>query len=295
MTLRTRPLLRSGPRSATSSPEPFPNTSPFGARLIAAEEKNLQRASFHSLPATAATSQVATPFAPKNIVEFKDFRCLIADCPKEETLELYVADFKSCNVTTVVRACEPTYAATFLTHSGIAVHDLPFSDGGIPSNAVIKEWLRIISEHACLVRLGKEAAENSDDSSSSSPSSSSPSHSPLPCLAVHCVAGMGRAPVLVTLALIELGMEALDAVELIRKCRKGAINSKQIGWLAEYKKIGIPKLENGCGGEDYIKHKRNSSVTSTGAGGGAGGKGFGAKVGKWFGKRRTSPSPPVKA
>jgi protein tyrosine phosphatase type 4A len=35
-------------------------------------------------------------------------------------------------------------------------------------------------------------------------------------VAVHCVAGLGRAPVLVAIALMELGMKYEDAVELIR-------------------------------------------------------------------------------
>lgn len=40
-----------------------------------------------------------------------------------------------------------------------------------------------------------------------------------PCIAVHCVAGLGRAPVLVAIALIEAGMKFEDAVEMIRgKC-----------------------------------------------------------------------------
>lgn len=56
-------------------------------------------------------------------------------------------------------------------------------------------------------------------------------------IAVHCVAGLGRAPVLVALALIEHGFGDPSAVvEFIRSQRRGAINMRQLNYLESYQR-----------------------------------------------------------
>jgi protein tyrosine phosphatase type 4A len=55
-------------------------------------------------------------------------------------------------------------------------------------------------------------------------------------IALHCVAGLGRAPLLVAIALIESGMSPLKAIEYVRKRRQGAFNSKQLQYLLKYKR-----------------------------------------------------------
>ena len=41
---------------------------------------------------------------------------------------------------------------------------------------------------------------------------------------MHCVAGLGRAPLLVAIALVHKGCQPVNAINLIRSKRKGALN-----------------------------------------------------------------------
>lgn len=56
---------------------------------------------------------------------------------------------------------------------------------------------------------------------------------------------VARAPVLVVVALVEAGMPALDAVDYVRKKRRGAINNKQIQFLETYRRRAAKKAP-GC-------------------------------------------------
>jgi protein tyrosine phosphatase type 4A len=80
----------------------------------------------------------------------------------------------------------------------------------------VHEWLHVVEE------ANNKAAMH-------------PTEEPM-TVAVHCVAGLGRAPVLVAIALIELGMAPLDAIEYIRGKRRGAFNKPQITFLDGYRR-----------------------------------------------------------
>ncbi|KAI8351036.1 protein-tyrosine phosphatase-like protein, partial [Mortierella sp. GBAus27b] len=132
----------------------------------------------------------------------KGIRFLILDCPTDSTLPFYLAELKRNNVTDVVRCCEPTYSAETLLAESIVVHDWAFRDGAVPPTNIIKNWLQLVDKDI-----------------------------QVPTIAVHCVAGLGRAPILVAIAMVELGMANLDTVEFIRSHRRGCFNSHQIQYI----------------------------------------------------------------
>lgn len=142
-------------------------------------------------------------------------RFLIMDAPRPNNLHLYIKECKKHNVTDVVRVCEPTYLETDLINAGIKLHEMPYPDGHSPPDEVLNRWLDIVHERFFV---------NANSSNK-------------PTIAVHCVAGLGRAPVLVAIALIEFsGMDPVEAVVLIRKHRRGAINDKQLNFLETYQR-----------------------------------------------------------
>ena len=154
-------------------------------------------------------------------------RFLIMDAPRQGNLHLYIKEMRKHSVTDLVRVCEPTYQTGELQNAGISCHNMEYPDGHSPPKDVIDEWLKVVDK----VFNGGPG----------------PAMEARPCVAVHCVAGLGRAPVMVALALIEFdNMDPVDAVTLIRKHRRGAINEKQLLYLEGYKKSFKSSAEGGC-------------------------------------------------
>ncbi|CAO3660371.1 unnamed protein product [Umbelopsis vinacea] len=163
---------------------------------------------------------------PPTYIEYKGARFLIVDAPSNNNLPLYIKEFERWNVTDVVRCCEPTYAKEPLEGKGIKVHDWVYGDGEAPPNSIVDAWLALIEK-----RFGGEIGNHEANEKTGEGQTKKP-----PCIATHCVAGLGRAPVLVAIALIEEGMSPLDSVAYIRERRRGAINNKQLKYIESYKR-----------------------------------------------------------
>jgi protein tyrosine phosphatase type 4A len=187
-----------------------------------------------AVPASASASSKAAAVAANGsarmggkptLINRGGLRFLIMDAPRSQNLHLYIKECKRHNVTDIVRVCEPTYGSSDLAAAGIGLHEMAYDDGTSPPSTVISQWLDLVEE-----RLVKGGAASGSAAG--------------PCIAVHCVAGLGRAPVLVALALIEFAQcDPIMAVDFIRKHRRGAINNKQLQYLEGYRRQG----RGGCG------------------------------------------------
>lgn len=160
-------------------------------------------------PVTSKPSIVSAFINQPTFIQKGCLRFLILDAPHYDNINYYIEEFRNHGVTDLVRTCERTYDESVVMDAGIVPHALIFPDGDPPSTAIIREWLALVDE---------AARRNS-------------------AVGVHCLAGLGRAPVLVVIALIESGnMRNVEAIELVRSKRRGAINKRQLDYLMSYKK-----------------------------------------------------------
>lgn len=178
-----------------------------------------------------------------SFISYKNMNFLILDCPTDNTLPQYLKEFKRNHVTDVVRVCEPTYSTNLLDANGITVHDWQFKDGAVPPNPVIANWINLVERTFGPLAQIRKMSSTTTIGTGSGAAAEEPA-TETSTIAVHCVAGLGRAPVLVAIALIEAGMKPLQAVEHIRKYRRGAFNTLQLDYLDKYKRGQSMKKTN---------------------------------------------------
>ena len=153
---------------------------------------------------------------------------VILDAPAPSTLPMYIKELQRHKIKHLVRVCTQTYRADVVNMAQIQTYAWPFEDGAPPPTEVVNNWLSLVDT---------EVENRGVDGKCGH-------------IAVHCVAGLGRAPILVAIALVEYGdFLPLDAAGFIRERRKGAINEVQLKWLMTYK----PRWKRGASLPSVIK------------------------------------------
>ncbi|OMJ86839.1 hypothetical protein SteCoe_11543 [Stentor coeruleus] len=160
-----------------------------------------------------------------SLVVHEKLKFLITDAPARENAEEYAMHLASVGVKNLVRACEGNYDEWVFEREGIKIHDLYFQDGTVPSRSKISMWLSLIKE--TFIENCSETSERE-------------------YIAVHCLSGLGRAPVLVGIALIEYGVDSYNAISTIRKNRPGALNSHQVKLLLNYRRTKVFNQTSCC-------------------------------------------------
>ncbi|KAM8838129.1 dual specificity protein phosphatase CDC14AB-like isoform 2-T2 [Synchiropus picturatus] len=117
--------------------------------------------------------------------------------------ETYFPYFRHHNITAVVRLNRKLYEGRRFEDAGFEHHDLPFQDGGIPTDLITRRFL-----HVCESTTG--------------------------AVAVHCKAGLGRTGTLIGCYLMKhFRFTAAEAIAWIRICRPGSIIGPQQNFLEE--------------------------------------------------------------
>jgi protein tyrosine phosphatase type 4A len=174
--------------------------------------------------------------SPVSEIKFGKMRFLITDRPTDMSLDSFIKELEKHNTKAIVRVCDSTYNDDIVKSHGIDVKDWEFHDGSPPPKEVIENWLKLVAD--CFNASSERDAT----------------------IAVHCVAGLGRSPLLVAIALLEAGMPWSDAVYYIRSQRRGALNERQLEFLREYKPTGQLRKLRRLTYEDSDKHRKSCAI-----------------------------------
>lgn len=151
------------------------------------------------------------------VISSGSFKYVVTPSPNPNSIECYKDLLFQNGVTTVVRLCEKKYDDSVLVKRGINVIDISIPDGSVPDAETMKTWTNIISTEMKKNNAG---------------------------IAVHCMSGLGRAPLFVCIGLIIFGnMNPIDALTTIRQKIPKAMNTKQVNYICTInaKKIRIYK------------------------------------------------------
>lgn len=139
-------------------------------------------------------------------IQYKSIQIYVFPSPTNNNSNEYASQLNENGIKNIIHFNQLEYNTDIFTKQKIQFYNLSFADGGTPSSEQLHNWLSLI--------------ETFFGSSNNS----------IP-IAVHCKASLGRAPLMITIALIYFGMEEFEAIDYIRKQISGSLNLKQLKYL----------------------------------------------------------------
>jgi len=133
---------------------------------------------------------------PGKILALKGPRATPKNQPSHSP-EFYLPVLSAMGVSAIVRLNKNHYDKTVFTSNGINHYDLYFSDGTIPTQSIVDQFLSIFEKEKAVI-------------------------------AVHCKGGIGRTGTLISTILIKhYNFDAQEAVAWTRLCRPGSVMGRQ--------------------------------------------------------------------
>ena len=68
-----------------------------------------------------------------SLITWKNYQFLVTSAPDDAYMKKCISDLQKNNVKQLVRACDLTYDETMISNSGVAINEIKFDDGGVPS------------------------------------------------------------------------------------------------------------------------------------------------------------------
>lgn len=199
------------------------------------------------------------------LIQYKSIQIYVFPSPTNNNSNEYASQLYENGIKNIIHFNQLEYNTDVFIKQKIQFYNLSFADGGTPSSEQLLDWLSLIETF-----FGSPSTKGMEVTSLPTPNvkntretiRSEPQNNPhitqdvtllsdsIP-IAVHCKASLGRAPLMITIALIYFGMDEFDAIEYIRKQIPGSLNSKQLKYLesnhTQIKKSGKSnKKSKGC-------------------------------------------------
>ena len=139
----------------------------------------------------------------------------VSESPQISTVKSFSYQMKKKGVTDIFCFCNLTYDPYSFRLDKISFHHLPFDDGTAPPPNILAQFDSILNT----IMVNKKSTDETS-------------------INLHCMSGLGRAPAIMAYVLLKYEkIDRNDAIEKIRKIRKGALNHTQLEWVETCKII----------------------------------------------------------